>query len=267
MRVGLYFGSFNPVHGGHMRIAFRILRQGLVDNVWFVITPNNPFKNPLSVAPDWLRFQLIHRAITHYSDKEYDKETRELASKMKPSLLECDLPRPTYTYLSLREFKKKYPQHEFSVIMGEDNLCRFDQWKEYKEIEDNYPIICYKRLGPDTKVLKKKYPTVQFVDGDYIDISATDIRVAIQRNECDAEHHWEWFRDAPWNPWVYPDTVESYEAWFREAHKYLDQILTLGYQDEKFHTWVDSRYRIDKVDEEGLKDLTANDYELARERQ
>lgn len=256
-KIGLYFGSFNPIHRGHIDIACSAIDQHYVDAVWFVVSPNNPFKNPLSLAPDWLRYQLVMSAIS-YTQKEGSDWARPLAKNLKGSLLECDLPRPTFTYASLREFRQRYPDYEFSVIIGGDNLCRLNEWKNYEEIVANHQVLVYKRLGPDYKRLSEEYPMVKYIEGPELNVSATAIRLAIMKDEVDKEHHWEWFDHGKV---VFPDTVDSYKAWFAQAHKYLDDILTIGYQDEKFHTWVDSRYRIDKVDEEAIKDLESTDFQ------
>ena len=132
MKVGLFFGSFNPVHNGHLIIANHIVENGLVNEVWFVVSPQNPFKTKASLLAERDRLHLVNLAI---GDDE----------RLKASDVEFSLPKPSYTAFTLANLREKFPEKEFSLIIGEDNLNHLHKWKNAESIIQNHTIICYPR--------------------------------------------------------------------------------------------------------------------------
>ena len=133
MNVGLYFGTFNPIHVGHLIIANHMVEHSDLDEVWLVVTPHNPFKKKHTLLDNHHRLELAMLATEKYP-------------KIKPTNIEFDLPQPNYTVHTLVHIAEKYPQHKFSLIMGEDNLKSFHKWKNYETILDNHEIYCYPRI-------------------------------------------------------------------------------------------------------------------------
>lgn len=161
MRIGLYFGSFNPIHIGHLIIANHVLNVSGVQKVWFVVSPHNPFKNSNSLLNEFDRFHLVQKAI------EDDIRLRAID-------IEFGLPKPSYTVTTLAYLKEKYPQHEFQIIMGSDSFQNIKSWKNAETIIDNYEILVYKR--PGFEVIEIKDAKVTFLDAPLLEISATHIR-------------------------------------------------------------------------------------------
>ena len=124
MKVGLYFGTFNPIHVGHIIIANHLVEYSDLDEIWMVVTPHNPHKKKNSLLENHHRYELVYIALQKYT-------------KIKPSDIEFKLPQPNYTVNTLAHINEKYPQHEFSLIMGEDNLQSFHKWKNYETILEN----------------------------------------------------------------------------------------------------------------------------------
>jgi len=135
-KIGLFFGSFNPVHNGHLMIANYIAEFEDLDQVWFVISPVNPFKTDLEMLPDYHRRELLNRAIGDYP-------------KFRVSAVEFQLPKPSYTIDTLNFLKIKYPDHQFILIMGSDQFPDFHRWKNSEEILANYRILVYPRPEED----------------------------------------------------------------------------------------------------------------------
>jgi nicotinate-nucleotide adenylyltransferase len=133
-KVGLFFGSFNPIHIGHLVIASHIAESELVDEVWFVVSPQNPFKEKKSLLEDYHRLALVNEAI-------------EEEDRLKSCDIEFTMPKPSYTSDTLAYLMDKYPKNEFSLIMGEDNIKSFHKWKNYETILSNHSIVVYPRLG------------------------------------------------------------------------------------------------------------------------
>jgi nicotinate-nucleotide adenylyltransferase len=161
-RIGLYFGSFNPVHDGHLAIAEYILKQTPIDELWFVLSPQNPLKNSDELWSNEKRFELLKSAIDKHS-------------KMSISTIEWDMPTPSYTIDTLEKLSKLHPNTEFFIIMGADNLEKIEQWKSFSEILNQYKIFVYPRLN----ALKNQYfqhPNVTILDAPLLDISSTEIR-------------------------------------------------------------------------------------------
>ena len=171
MKIGLFFGTFNPIHIGHLIIANHLVEYSDLDSVWFVITPHSPFKQKKSLLDNHHRLAMVRIAIEDYP-------------KLQASDIEFDLPQPNYTVHTLAHLGEKYPQHEFVLIMGSDNIQSFHKWKNYEFILENYRIFVYPRLM-DEKVNAQfdKHPHVHFVDAPIIEISATAIRKAVKEKK------------------------------------------------------------------------------------
>jgi nicotinate-nucleotide adenylyltransferase len=169
MKIGLYFGSFNPVHVGHLLIASHVADSGLVDKVWFVVSPQNPLKQSASLLNEYDRLHLVNLAI-------------EDDDRFKASDIEFKLPKPSYTIDTLIHLKEKYPQHEFSVIMGGDSFQNLHKWKNYQILLSDYQLIIYKR--PNADLDEASVPgksQIHFLDAPLLEISSTEIRKAIQQ--------------------------------------------------------------------------------------
>jgi len=164
-RVGLYFGTFNPIHIGHLVIANHMVEFSNLDEVWFVVTPQSPFKAKKSLLDNHHRYQMVYEAT-----KAYDK--------LKPSKIEFDLPQPNYTIHTLTYLTEKYPnEYEFSLIMGEDNLKGFHKWKNYEVILENFEIYVYPRVseGPIEHQFIG-HPKIHLIEAPIMEISSTFIR-------------------------------------------------------------------------------------------
>lgn len=167
MKVGLFFGSFNPVHNGHLIIAQHIANLENIDQVWLVISPHNPLKQKSSLANDYDRLHLVNLAL-------------EDNPAIKSNSIEFSLPKPSYTIDTLSYLSEKYPQYQFSLIMGSDNLDSLHKWKNYEQILSKYSILVYKRPKFENELLFSDHPSVQFCIAPLIDISATYIRDQIK---------------------------------------------------------------------------------------
>lgn len=172
MRIGLFFGSFNPVHVGHMVLANYMASFTDLEQVWFVVSPHNPLKEKSSLLNQNQRLHMVNLAI---GDSDV----------LKSSNIEFGLPQPSYTIHTLAHLKEKYPQHQFSLIMGEDNLESFTKWKNYEEILKNYKIYVYPRPNINSGDLKN-HPSIVMTEAPLMDISSTMIRQAIKakKNVC-----------------------------------------------------------------------------------
>lgn len=169
MKIGLFFGSFNPIHTGHLIIANFMASHTDLDQVWFIVSPQNPFKEKKTLAPDRTRLQMIRMAI-------------EDNSLLKVSDIEFSLPKPSYTITTLSYLKEKYPVHEFSLIMGSDNLSSLPLWKNYEQIINNYAIYIYNRPGVNANPFEDK-KNIYFFDAPQLYISASVIRKFIEEGK------------------------------------------------------------------------------------
>lgn len=167
MKIGLFFGSFNPVHNGHLIIANYVCETTELDKVWLVVSPQNPLKQKETLLRDYDRLHLINLAI-------------EDNKNLRASNIEFKLPKPSYTIDTLIYLKEKHPEHEFSLIMGSDNLETLHKWKNYEMILNNYPIYAYNRLGSEENPFPK-IKTIHFLDFPFLDISATFIRENLRK--------------------------------------------------------------------------------------
>jgi nicotinate-nucleotide adenylyltransferase len=181
MKVGLYFGTFNPIHIGHLIIANHFAEYSGLDQIWMVVTPHNPLKNKDTLLDDYQRLQLVFLATEDYP-------------KIKPSDIEFKLPQPNYTVNTLAYLQEKYPQNTFSLLMGEDNLKSLHKWKNHEVILQNHEIYVYPRISSelDTSLKSelakqnltyKNHPKIHFIDAPIVEISSTFIRENIKNKK------------------------------------------------------------------------------------
>lgn len=161
MHIGLYFGSFNPIHIGHLIIASYARHTTDLKQVWLVVSPQNPLKPSGSLLNEYNRLHLVNLAI---KDDPY----------LKASDIEFNLPKPSYTIDTLAYLTEKYPQHTFAIIMGSDSLQNLDKWKNYQTLLAKYPLYIFRRPGFDIK----NYPgaTLKIIDAPLLEISSTQVR-------------------------------------------------------------------------------------------
>lgn len=175
MKIGLYFGTFNPIHQGHLIIANHLAEHSDLEQIWMVVTPHNPLKIKKNLLADHHRLQMVFLATEDFS-------------KIKPSDIEFKLPQPNYTVNTLVHLEEKYPEHTFSLIMGEDNLKSFHKWKNYEAILTHYEIYVYPRItykteaSSDEKTILtiKNSKNIHFIDAPIVEISSTFIRENIK---------------------------------------------------------------------------------------
>jgi nicotinate-nucleotide adenylyltransferase len=196
METGLFFGSFNPVHIGHMAIANYITEYSSLNEIWFVVSPHNPLKKKDSLLGDRDRLHLTGLAIGD-------------DPRFRVSDVEFSLPQPSYTIDTMAWLSEKYPSHRFTLIMGEDNLATLHKWKNPETLVKQYPIIVYPRLYPQTVVSRKldeilSHANIQKVDAPVMEISGTFIRRAISEGKDIS-----WFVPAP--VWKYIKEMHFYE--------------------------------------------------------
>ncbi len=169
MEIGLYFGSFNPIHHGHLIIASHILYNSNLDQLWFVVSPQNPLKQSAGLLNEYHRLYLVQLSV------EEEKNMRAIDIEFK-------LQKPSYTIDTLTYLVEKYPDHSFSVIMGSDSFQNISRWKNYEQLLKNYPIYIYPRSGSSEI---EKYPNarVTVVKAPILEISATQIRNNIKEGK------------------------------------------------------------------------------------
>lgn len=173
MKIGLFFGSFNPIHVGHLIVANTVATTTDLEQVWFVVSPQNPFKKTKSLLHEFDRLDMVERAIADNS-------------RLKVTDIEFSMPRPSYTIDTLRKLQDKFPHHTFTLIMGEDNLEQFANWKAYEEILNGFGVYVYPRPNrgnePAPASPFREHPNVRMVQAPLLDISATFIRDSIRAN-------------------------------------------------------------------------------------
>jgi len=180
MKIGLYFGTFNPIHVGHLIIANHMVDYTKLDQVWLVVSPQNPLKTKASLLADYHRLALVRIAI-------------EGNNKLKASNIEFDLPKPSYTIDTLAYIKEKYSEHTFSLIMGEDNLRTLHKWKNYEQVLKNHSIFVYPRALTEQERQEQKnsfsvnnikaHPNITNCDAPVMKVSASFIRKAINEKK------------------------------------------------------------------------------------
>lgn len=170
-KIGLYFGTFNPIHIGHLILANHFAETTDLDEVWFVVTPQNPMKRKDSILDNHHRLELVYKATYDYP-------------KLRPSDIEFGLPMPNYTINSLTHIEEKYPDKQFVLLMGEDNLVSFPKWKNYELILERYELYVYPRKTDRT--IPKQFqnnPKINLIDAPQIELSSSAIRKSIKANQ------------------------------------------------------------------------------------
>lgn len=171
MKIGLYFGTFNPIHIGHLIIANHFAEYSGLDQIWMVVTPHNPLKDKKTLLDDHQRLQLVYLATEDYP-------------KIKPSDIEFKLSQPNYTVTTLAHLQEKFPKHIFSLIMGEDNLKSLHKWKNYEAILQNHEIYVYPRISSELENSNyKNNPKIHIIDAPIVEISSTFIRENIKNKK------------------------------------------------------------------------------------
>jgi len=174
MKIGLYFGTFNPIHIGHLIIANHLAEFTDLEQIWLVVTPHNPLKKKNTLLDDYHRLEMVHRATADYP-------------KLKPSDVEFKLPQPNYTVNTLAHLQEKFPKNEFALIMGEDNLNSLQKWKNYEVILQNHEIYVYPRIAdepqPKLHFLENFKEKIHTIDAPVVEVSSTFIRNAIKKKK------------------------------------------------------------------------------------
>jgi len=169
MKIGLFFGSFNPIHTGHMVLANYMLEFTDLEKIWFIVSPHNPLKQKSSLLHERYRLEMVTLAIGDNN-------------KMKASDIEFKLPQPSYTINTLAHLQEKYPGNDFALIMGADNLENFHKWKNYEEILKQVELYVYPRPGASGGSLSS-HKKVKLVNAPLMEISSTEIRNAIKEKK------------------------------------------------------------------------------------
>jgi nicotinate-nucleotide adenylyltransferase len=169
MRTGLFFGSFNPPHKGHVAIAEHMLRHEGLDEIWFVVSPQNPLKDPKKLAPESDRLAMVELAIVNHKG-------------LKTCDIELSLPRPSFTIDTINTLNLLYPEKKWAIIMGSDGLAYFGQWKDYKTIITKYPRLVYPRSGDDCSNLLNM-ENARLIEAPMFDVSSTLLRKLLINND------------------------------------------------------------------------------------
>jgi nicotinate-nucleotide adenylyltransferase len=169
MNIGLFFGSFNPIHIGHLILANAMVENAELEQVWFVVSPQNPFKKKKNLLHEFDRFSMVRQAIADNP-------------KFNVTDVEFNMPKPSYTSDTLAWLTDKFPQHNFRLIVGEDNLKSFHKWKNSEAILESYGLLVYPRHSAAESDLVK-HPNVKLVAAPQVEISATFIRNAIKEGK------------------------------------------------------------------------------------
>jgi nicotinate-nucleotide adenylyltransferase len=185
MKIGLFFGSFNPVHVGHLIVANVMATTTDLEQVWMVVSPQNPFKKNKSLLHEFDRLTMVEKAI---ADNH----------KLKATDVEFSMPRPSFTIDTLLKLQERHPQHEFRLIIGEDNLGQFGNWKNYGQILEQFGLYVYPRPNSAPSDFKQ-HPNVRIIEAPLLDISATFVRNALKNNQSVR--------------YMVPDVVEEYIRW------------------------------------------------------
>jgi len=190
MKVGLYFGTYNPIHIGHLAIANYMVEFTDIDQLWFVVSPHNPHKSKNNLLDDYQRLEMVHRAV-------------EDDDRLRASNIEFNLPLPSYTVDTLAYLKDQHPDYQFVILMGSDNLENFHKWKNYETILENYGVIVYPRPGFDRKKVQVHQNIQVAEDAPLMEISASFIRKAIKTGK-DVRHF------LPQKTWEYLEEMNFY---------------------------------------------------------
>lgn len=171
-KIGLFFGSFNPIHIGHLILGNYILENSDMEELWFVVSPQNPFKDKKSLLNDHNRLDMVQLAVKNYP-------------KMRASNVEFSLPKPSYTIDTLTYLKEKYPNFSFALIMGEDNLGSLPKWKNFEKLITDYHIIVYPRTFEGEKKDHEylQHENISMINAPILELSATEIRNMIKEGK------------------------------------------------------------------------------------
>lgn len=191
-KIGLYFGTFNPIHIGHLIIANHLVENSDLDEIWLVVTPHNPHKKKKTLLEDHHRLAMVRIALEEYP-------------KLKASNIEFNLPQPNYTTNTLAHLEEKYPEKSFCLIMGEDNLKSLHKWKNYKVILDRYSIYVYPRISEGSMETEfKNHPKITKIDAPIMELSSTYIRKSIPKGKNIRPM-------LPFEVWKYLDEMNFYK--------------------------------------------------------
>jgi nicotinate-nucleotide adenylyltransferase len=192
LKVGLYFGSFNPIHLGHLIIASYLYEHSDLDEVWFVVSPHNPLKSKSTLLEDHHRLEMVFKAVEDY---QY----------LNVSDIEFKLAKPSYTVDTLVNLKEKYENHEFTLIMGQDNLTHLHKWKNYKVLLEDYELMVYPRItGEKVPSEYINHPRVHFLKAPIIELSSSAIRKDIFDKKSVRAY-------MPQSSWEYLDRMNFYK--------------------------------------------------------
>ncbi|MEG1586147.1 MAG: nicotinate (nicotinamide) nucleotide adenylyltransferase [Bacteroidales bacterium] len=169
IRTGILSGSFNPIHIGHLALANYLLEFEGLDEIWFVVTPQNPLKEKESLLDDQMRLKMVEMAIQD-------------CKQFKVNTIEFELPRPSYTIRTLEALEERYPDREFFLLIGADNWLIFHKWAEYEKIKKNYNILVYPRRG-HVVYIDPEYGNIRTVNAPLIEVSSTFIRDSLARGK------------------------------------------------------------------------------------
>ena len=191
LKVGLYFGTYNPVHIGHLVIANYMVEYTDIDQLWFVVSPHNPHKQKANLLDDYQRLEMVHRAVAD-------------DNRFRVSNVEFNLPKPSYTIDTLTYLREQHPDYQFVILMGSDNLENFPKWKNYENIIENFGIIVYPRPGFDRSKINTNKNILIAENAPLMEISSSFIRDAIGSGK-DVRHF------LPQKTWEYMEEMNFYK--------------------------------------------------------
>jgi len=170
MKIGLYFGSFNPIHIGHLKLANYLVDKQIIDEVWFVVSPRNPLKNQSELLDEYIRLDMLIVAIQNQP-------------KFKVCDIEFTMSIPSYSIDTLHLLSSQFADYQFELIIGSDNALVFDQWKNHQQLLNEFPVLVYPRKGYDFAKIADKYPQMRLLNTPIYDISSTQIRDSIAQKK------------------------------------------------------------------------------------
>jgi nicotinate-nucleotide adenylyltransferase len=170
MHIGLFFGSFNPIHIGHLILAQAALDMAKLNQIWFVVSPGSPDKDYNKMLHEFDRYDLVFEAIRDNP-------------AFKVSDVEFALPRPSYTYLTMRKLREKHPEHHFSILMGADNFENLSRWKNVEELRQQVRFVVYPRFGAQKPAEAENNELVTWIEAPLLQISATQIRSMLKNRQ------------------------------------------------------------------------------------